>query len=93
VGEDVFETIKVDLLLQKGWNIVYYIGNYTSKPNTSQWEVDTAIVNITTEKPNIELKWYYDFRNKIYDILEDINPDFIYMPYIGSYYRFFILTG
>jgi len=86
-GQDLYKTVKMNLFLQKGWNIIYYVGNYTSKPNTYYWEVDTAIVNKTTEKPeNIELKWYYRLSQHYYDILKNENAQFIYMPYISSYY-------
>ena len=92
-GEDLYKTIKEDLFLQKGWNIIYYIGNYTSKPNTYFEEVDMAIINITTIKPeNIELKWYYGFRENYRNILENDNVQFLYMWYIFSYYTDFILT-
>jgi len=93
-GEDLYKTVKMNLLLQKGWNTVYYIGNYKSKPNTYYWEIDTAIVNITTEKPeNIELKWYYHFCNNsnFRDILEKDNAQFINIWCMSSYYYDFIL--
>ena len=92
-GEDLYKTVKTNLFLQKGWNIIYYIGNYTSKPNTYYWEVDTAIVNVTTEKPkNIELKWYYGFKGNFREILRNNNAQFMAMPYIASYYTDFIVN-
>ena len=92
-GEDLYKTVKTNLRLQNGWNIIYYIGNYTSKPNTYYWEVDTAIINIIAEKPeNIELKWYYGFKGNFRDILRDNNAQFMAMPYIGSYYPDFIVN-
>ena len=93
-GADLYKTVKMDLFLQKGWNIIYKIGNYISQPNTCYWEIDTAIINITTEKPeNIELKWYYEFGNKFnyMKILENENAEFIYMPFMTSYKHDFIL--
>jgi len=89
------ETIKVDLLLQKGWNIIYNIGNFTSVPNTYFGWLDKAIINITTEKPeNIELKWYYRFKSdfNFYDILQNEDAQFIYMPFMVSYISEFILN-
>jgi len=92
-GEDLYKTVKTNLLLQKGWNIIYYIGNFTSKPDTYYWDVDTAIINITAEKPeNIELKWYYGLKGNFREILRNNNAQFIYMPYISSYYTDFIVN-
>jgi len=89
------QTIKVNLLLQKGWNIIYHIGNFTPVPDTYFGRLDTAIINITTERPeNIELKWYYRFCSdfNFYDILENENVQFIYMPFMMSYLSEFILN-
>ena len=95
VGADYYKTVKANLFLQKGWNTVYYIGNYKSKPNTYFNEIDTAIVSITAEKPeNIELKWYYcPFDDlDIVDFLKD-NSDakFMLMWFMDPYYTDFIL--
>jgi len=96
IGEDLYKTVKMDLFLQKGWNIIYYIGSYTSKPNTSFWDLDTSIVKITAEKPeNIELKWYYCSFNDL-DIVrflrDNSDAKFMYMPFMIFYYEDFILT-
>jgi len=97
-GEDQYgnpigpHTVKVDLLLQKGWNIVYYIGNYISKPNTYLWEIDTAIINVTAEKPeNIELKWYYRFRENYRNILKNENARFMNWAFMMEYNTNFML--
>ena len=94
-GVDLYKTVKFDLLLQKGWNIIYMIGNYTSKPNTYYWEIDTAIINITATKPeNIELKWYYAFWENYRDILKNENARFINLAFMETGYvsDFIILT-
>jgi len=86
------KTVKVDLLLQKGWNIVYNIGNFTSKPNTFYWSIDTAILNITTIRPeNIELKWFYN-SSKIENIMRNDEHFVYYLPYMSSYYGDFIMN-
>ena len=94
MGTDYYKTVKMDLFLQKGWNIIYHIGNFVSKPNTYRWEIDTAIINITTEKPeNIELKWYYRIRDTIMgdkDIFLD--AQFVYMSFMDAYYFDFIVN-
>ena len=87
-GEDLYKRVKMNLFLQKGWNIIYHIGTFTSKPYTYLWEVDTAILNITAEKPeHIELKWYYDFWYDHYKILKNEGAQFIDMPFMSSYYE------
>ena len=87
--------MKVNLLLQKGWNIIYQIGDFTSVPNTYFGRLDTAIINITTEKPeNIEMKWYYRFSSNwnYYDILKNENAQFIHMAFMALYYDDFIMN-
>jgi len=80
-GVDLYKTVKFDLFLQKGWNIIYCIGTYVSPPNTvpdnyhleetekeGPWggDVETATINITTIKPeNIEFKWHYSIENSL----------------------------
>jgi len=88
------KTVKVDLLLQKGWNIVYNIGCFASNISSSLFSVDMAILNVTTIKPeNIELKWYYN-SVKFVDILRN-NTQFVLQPYMAGmgYDKDFILNS
>jgi len=86
-GEDLYKTVKMDLFLQKGWNIIYHISTFTSKPYTYLWEIDTAILNITTTNPeNIELKWYYNFWDDYGDILKNEDAKFINWAFMSPYY-------
>ena len=85
------KTVKVDLLLQKGWNIIYNIGNFVPKPNTDFWVMNSATLNITTAKPeNIELKWYYNCA-LVLNILRN-NTHYLFQPYMGGYDTDFIIN-
>jgi len=85
------KTVRVNLLLQKGWNIVYNVGYFTSNMSSYLWNMDSAILNITTVKPeNIELKWYYNSW-KFYDILID-NTQYMLQPFMGGYKDDFIFN-
>jgi len=87
------KTVKVDLLLQKGWNTIYHVGNFKSLPSTHYWDMDSAIINITTVKPeSIELKWYYNSSKLSREIVRN-TTQFGYLPYIYSYYSDFIINS
>ncbi|MDR0830547.1 MAG: hypothetical protein LBN95_10635 [Prevotellaceae bacterium] len=76
------KTMVFNLNLQKGWNTVYKVGVFSSPVSSYYWDIDTALVTVTTVKPeNIELKWYYYQTN----ILRMIEKYDFYQPFVIDY--------